>query len=154
MNAFRSFLRKGGLALYITSGAFVLTLVAFVLFVLSYTTTYYTFGDMNSVLIFVFYLLALAAELAAILLSGFMGFRSWMRALFILAIVMAGLAAMYLLGDRFEGIGYTIFTDYDAGHGGEEACWYSIISSILMVLAIIATVVSGFFKLENVGKTE
>ncbi len=126
MNAFRSFLRKGGLALYITSGAFVLTLVAFVLFVLSYTTTYYTFGDMNSVLIFVFYLLALAAELAV----------------------------MYLLGDRFEGIGYTIFTDYDAGHGGEEACWYSIISSILMVLAIIATVVSGFFKLENVGKTE
>ena len=98
----------------------------FVLFVLSYTTTYYTFGDMNSVLIFVFYLLALAAELAV----------------------------MYLLGDRFEGIGYTIFTDYDAGHGGEEACWYSIISSILMVLAIIATVVSGFFKLENVGKTE
>lgn len=149
MAAVMNFIKKGGLALYVSLGIFAVTLVGFILFLLSYTTSYYTFGEMNSTMMLVFFIIALAAEIAVIALSGIMGFRVWMRALFVVIIVMLGLAAMYLLGDRFEGIGYTIVTDYDAGHGGEEACWYSIISCIFDVVAIVACVVLGFFRLQK-----
>lgn len=55
-------------------------------------------------------------------------------------------AAALLLGDRVEGIGYTLVTDYDAGHGGEEACIMSLVSSGIMLLDAILNITKNFLK--------
>lgn len=152
MDAVKAFIKKGGLALYMSAAILAVTVAGVILFLMSYTTTYYTFGEMYSVMILIFCIVALVAEAAVFVLSGLIGFRTWMRTLLIAIIVMLALASMYLLGDRFEGIGYTIFSEFDTGHGGEEACWYSIICVILMLVAISATVVLSFFRLKNYKK--
>ena len=56
---------------------------------------------------------------------------------------LAGAAAL-LLGDRVEGIGNCIVTDYDSGHGGEEAIYMSLASCILMLASAVYIIVGSF----------
>ena len=60
----------------------------------------------------------------------------------ITALLVAG--AILLIGDRVEGIGNCIVTDYDSGHGGEEAIYYSLAASGAMLLGMIFNVVGAF----------
>ena len=154
MRSVLSFVKRGGLPFWIGLGELILSIAGFILFIASYTTSYYIFGDANSVMIIVLFIIGIATEVALVVCSGLLGPKEWMKAILIVTIISLAVGAIYLLGDRFEGIGYTIITNYDAGHGGEEACWYSIICSVLMLLSIIATVVLGFFRFENREKSE
>ena len=62
----------------------------------------------------------------------------------ITALLVAG--AILLIGDRVEGIGNCIVTDYDSGHGGEEAIYYSLAASGAMLLGMIFNVVGSFCR--------
>ena len=44
------------------------------------------------------------------------------------------------------GIGNCIVTDYDSGHGGEEAIYYSLAASGAMLLGMIFNVVGSFCR--------
>ena len=54
------------------------------------------------------------------------------------------LAAVFHIGDRFEGIGVCIVTDYDAGHGGEEAIYLSIAATVLWLVAAVLVLIGNF----------
>ena len=74
------------------------------------------------------------------------GGKMWTRFLTfaVTALLVAG--AMLLIGDRVEGIGNCIVTDYDSGHGGEEAIYYSLAASGAMLLGMIFNVVGSFCR--------
>ena len=55
-----------------------------------------------------------------------------------------------MIGDRVEGIGNCVITDYDSGHGGEEAIYYSLAASGTMLLGMIFNIVGSFSKLPEI----
>ena len=53
---------------------------------------------------------------------------------------------MTLVGDRVEGIGNCIMTDYDSGHGGEEAIYLSLGSILAALAAMVFNIIGAFGK--------
>ena len=98
-----------------------LTVLALVLFGLGFSTGYYTYGQMNSVMVTVCYGAALLIECASLVCLKKFPKAVWPRLLTFLVTAALAFGALTLLGDRVEGIGICILTDYDSGHGGEEA---------------------------------
>lgn len=128
----------------------LLNIVGTVLFFVSYTTGYYKFGEMNSPMILSFFLVGIGMEIGmeifSLLAMVKWGDKMWTRFLTfaITALLVAG--AILLIGDRVEGIGNCIVTDYDSGHGGEEAIYYSLAASGAMLLGMIFNVVGSFCR--------
>lgn len=123
---------------------FLLSLIGLIFFLLSYTTGYYTFGEMNSLLILTLIigsLLAVAVSVIATKKTAGEGIL-YMLTIFITALLIA--SAALLLGDRMEGIGFTVLTQFDAGRGGEEACYLSFVSMGSFLMAAIVNVVGSF----------
>ena len=126
--------------------ALLLNVVGLVLFGVSYTTGYYTFGEMNSLMILAFFLVGIGMEIFSLLAMVKWGNKMWTRFLtFAVTALMVG-GAILLIGDRVEGIGNCVVTDYDSGHGGEEAIYYSLAASGAMLLGMIFNVVGSFSK--------
>lgn len=132
--------------------ALLLNVVGTVLFAVSYTTGYYTFGEMNSLMILSFFLVGMGVEIFALIAMVKWGDKLWVRFLTyaITALMIAG--AMLLIGDRVEGIGNCVITDYDSGHGGEEAIYYSLAASGVMVVGAIFNIVGSFCKAPQIKK--
>ena len=132
----------------------LLNVVGLVLFGVSYTTGYYTFGEMNSPMILSFFLVGIGMEIFSMIAMTKWGDKMWTRFLTfaVTALLVAG--AMLLIGDRVEGIGNCIVTDYDSGHGGEEAIYYSLAASGAMLLGTIFNVVGSFCKAPQPNKLE
>ena len=121
----------------------LLNIVGLVLFFVSYTTGYYKFGEMNSPMILSFFLVGIGMEIFSLLAMVKWGDKMWTRFLTfaITALLVAG--AILLIG---EGIGNCIVTDFDSGHGGEEAIYYSLAASGAMLLGMIFNVVGSFCR--------
>ncbi len=124
----------------------VLSIAALILFGMSYTTNYYTFGQMESGLIALLLGAALAVEIAALILRAKFADAFWSKFITFAVTGLLAAAAVLLLGDRVEGIGNCIITDYDSGHGGEEAIYMSIASSALMLAAMFYNIIGSFLK--------
>lgn len=132
--------------------ALLLNVVGTVLFAVSYTTGYYTFGEMNSPMILSFFLVGMGVEIFALTAMVKWGDKLWVHFLTyaITALMIAG--AMLLIGDRVEGIGNCVITDYDSGHGGEEAIYYSLAASGVMVVGAIFNIIGSFCKAPQIKK--
>ena len=132
----------------ITAGFAViaLTVLALVLFGLGFSTGYYTYGQMNSVIVTICFGGALLIECCALIMLKKFPKAFWPKLLTFL--VTAGLAfgALTLLGDRVEGIGICILTDYDSGHGGEEAIYFSLGSILAALAAMVFNIIGAFGK--------
>ena len=126
-----------GVHLTIGGITLVLSALALILFLLSFTTNYYTFGGLNSGLILALILGAMAFTGLSIWLHHKFPENIWVRFAPFAVIACLATAAMLLIGDRVEGIGTCIVTDYDSGHGGEEAIYMSLASSVLMLIAVV-----------------
>ena len=121
-----------------------LSAIGVVMFALSFSTGYYVFGEKNSVIV--------ASALTAAIVAGAAGLAArlrwpesfWPQLLAMPAIMLLVFGAVRQMGDRVEGIGNCIVTDYDAGHGGELACWLSIVSFVLLLSAAVCMVVGCF----------
>ena len=123
-----------------------LTVLALILFGLGFSTGYYTYGQMNSVIVTVCFGAALLIECCALVCLKKFPKALWPKLLTFL--VTAGLAfgALTLLGDRVEGIGICILTDYDSGHGGEEAIYFSLGSMLAALSAMVFNIIGAFGK--------
>lgn len=121
-----------------------LTILGAVLFFLSYTTGYYTFGQMNSTVITVLICLALIAECASLIAMKKFPDKLWAKCVTFLVTGLLAAAAILILGDRVEGIGNCIVTDYDSGHGGEEAIYMSIVGACTLLLGIVFNCIGAF----------
>ena len=126
--------------------ALLLNVVGCVLFGVSYTTGYYTFGEMNSLMILAFFLVGIGMELFSLVAMAKWGDKMWTRFLTFAVTELLAAGAILLIGDRVEGIGNCVVTDYDSGHGGEEAIYYSLAASGAMLLGMIFNVVGSFCK--------
>lgn len=124
----------------------VLGVVAFVLFLLGFSTGYYIFGQMNSVVIVILLTAGIIMEFLGFILrkKGVQSF--WVLLFSYFGIAFFTGAAFLLIGDRVEGIGNCIVTDFDAGHGGEEAIYYSLAASGLLLVSVVLNVIGCFSK--------
>ena len=139
---------KKGAGVHVTTSVIciALTFLGALLFAFSYTTNYYTYGQMNSVLITVLLALAFAAEIAALILVKKNPDAAWPGLLTLLVTGLLAAAAMYIVGDRVEGIGNCIVTDYDSGHGGEEAIYMSLGGAVVLLVSMIYNIIGSFSK--------
>ena len=112
-----------------------LSLVALLLFLLSFSTKYYIFGQLQSGLVLTLILAGIALAAANVILRKKLPDALWAKLLTFGVTALLAAAAILLLGDRVEGIGTCILTDYDSGHGGEEAIYMSLGAVILLLLA-------------------
>ena len=138
--------KKSGLHLTIGAISLVLGVLALVLFLLSFTTNYYTFGGLNSPLVLTLILGGLVFTALSIWLHHKFPENTLVRFAPFAVIACFAAAAMLLVGDRVEGIGTCIMTDYDSGHGGEEAIYMSLASSVLMLIAVVYNIIGCFHK--------
>ena len=123
-----------------------LTVLALVLFGLGFSTGYYTYGQMNSVLVTVCYGAALLIECVSLVCLKKFPKAVWPRLLTFLVTAALAFGALTLLGDRVEGIGICILTDYDSGHGGEEAIYFSLGSMLAALAAMVFNIIGAFGK--------
>ena len=145
-------MKKNGFELTASITSLALTIVAIILFGLSYTTGYYTFGQMQSRVIAAVLAGALVADIASVILRMKLPDAAWPKFIIFVAIALLSAGAMLLVGDRVEGIGNCIVTDYDSGHGGEEAIYLSLAASILMLAAVIYNVIGSFSREKSGGE--
>lgn len=136
--------RKKGFQFYTLVAALCMTVLGLVLSFLSYTTGYYALGDKNSILVVILSAMALLMGLAALWLGLRYADNNWPGIIPILFALFLILAAVFHIGDRFEGIGVCIVTDYDAGHGGEEAIYLSIAATVLWLVAAVLVLIGNF----------
>lgn len=133
-----------GFRFYALCIALGLTAAGLVLSLLSYSTGYYALGDKNSIPVLIFCLLSAVMGAAALFLGLRYANNHWPGVIPILFVVFLILAAVFHIGDRFEGIGVCIITDYDAGHGGEEAIYFSIAATAAWLVAAVLVLVGNF----------
>lgn len=144
--------KKLTLSLMFSILTLLLAVGGFAVFFMTYGTGYYNYGEANSILITVFLSFALILELLVIILS-FQGKQGVLTNFFSLIVSVALIAGMaILIGDRVEGIGYTIITAYDVGHGGEEACWLSFLASGLFIAGMVTNVIANFLPQKDSEK--
>lgn len=124
----------------------ILATAGLVCFLLSYTTNYYTFGQMNSLLILPMILVGIGVEVFALYGAKKWEGKLWTELLTYVVTALLAAAAILLIGDRVEGIGNCIVTHYDSGHGGEEAIYYSLAGSALMLVGMMVNIAGSFSK--------
>ena len=122
----------------------LLTVLAIALFGLGFSTGYYIYGQMNSILITVCFGAALLLECGAVICLKKYPRAVWPRLLTFLVTAALAFGALTLLGDRVEGIGNCILTDYDSGHGGEEAIYLSLGSMLAALAAMVFNIIGAF----------
>lgn len=154
----------------------VLTITGMVLFLLSYTTGYYVFGQMHSVAILLCLFAAVVVELIGIYarqhrlirISGKYSNneetgvytperrqeREWPYILLTVMIVLLCWAVGMILMDRVEAVGNCVVTDFDSGHGGEEAVYMSFIAIAFFLIAVILGIVKSFLSGSSIKVVE
>ena len=129
-----------------------LTILGIILFVLSFSTGYYTFGQLNSKAVLTSAITAALVACVAMILRKKFDKQWWPKLLSFCVTALLAYAAMTLIGDRVEGIGICILTDYDSGHGGEEAIYMSLGASVAWLTAMVFNIIGSFGKDEPVSK--
>ena len=124
----------------------LLSVLGIILFALGFSTGYYTYGQMNSTLITWCAIGAIVLECAAIFCLNKFPKAWWPKLLTFLVTAGLAFAALALIGDRVEGIGNCILTDYDSGHGGEEAIYMSLGGAVAWLAAMIFNIIGAFGK--------
>lgn len=115
-------------------------------YLLGFSTGYYTFGQMKSTLTFIIALVALAAESVLLVLKkDGKGGKVWKYGTYLVTGTLVA-AALLIVGDRVEGIGNCIVTDFDSGHGGEQAIYLSIGGALLLLGAAIFNIIGSFSR--------
>ena len=130
-----------------------LTILGILLFALNFSTGYYTFGQLNSKAVLAASIAAALVACAALLLRQKLDKQWWPKLLGFCVTALLAYAAMTLIGDRVEGIGICILTDYDSGHGGEEAIYMSLGASIAWLAAMVFNIIGSFGADEPVSKS-
>ena len=142
--------RKLGLDIAMT----ILTVIGLVLFCISYMTGYYIFGQTHSIAVLLCIFAAVVTEVFGTYAREKYRDKEWPHILVTVMIVLICWGIGMLLMDRVEAVGNCVVTDFDSGHGGEEAVYISFASIsvllIVVVLGIIKSFISGTIKV--VGK--
>lgn len=141
--------RKNSFEVFACAVALILTVIGIGAFLMSYTTNYYTFGQMNSTLITICLAGAVALEIVNIILRKKYPDKLWTKYLTYGVTALLAYCAIAIVGDRVEAIGTTIMTDYDSGHGGEEAIYYSLGGVALLLIAMVYNIRGSFESSEK-----
>ena len=141
--------RKTSFEVFACAVVLILTVIGSAVYLMSFTTNYYTFGQMNSTLITICLAAVIALEIANIILRKKYPDKLWTKYLTYGVTALLAYCAISIIGDRVEAIGTTIMTDYDSGHGGEEAIYYSLGGVALLLIAMIYNIRGSFESSEK-----
>ena len=138
--------KKPGLETLCGLIAAILAVLGLGLYILGFSTGYYIFGQMQSTLTVI-----LICAAIVLLVFNNIARRKWTDAVWTKVLTFGATAllaagALYIVGDRVEGIGNCIVTDYDSGHGGEEAIYLSLGGAVLLLIAMVFNIVGAFSK--------
>ena len=138
--------KKPGLETLCGLIAAILAVLGLGLYILGFSTGYYIFGQMQSTLTVI-----LICSAIVLLVFNNIARRKWTDAVWTKVLTFGATAllaagALYIVGDRVEGIGNCIVTDYDSGHGGEEAIYLSLGGAVLLLIAMVFNIVGAFSK--------
>lgn len=122
----------------------ILTVIGMVLFLLSYTTGYYVFGQMHSVMIMVCLFASVVAELAGAYLREENPRKEWPYLFMTAVVVLLCWSVGMILMDRVEAVGTCVLTDFDSGHGGEQAVYMCFVAILLFLAAVVMGIVKSF----------
>lgn len=145
---------RGNFEFYTSIITLLCTAAGMLLSLLSYSTGYYVFGEMNSILVCVFIMLAFLMELANLMLERRYPHAAWPQCITFFVTSFLILALVFHIGDRFEGIGNCIVTDYDSGHGGEQAIYFSIAACVLLLVGSLANIIGSFRRTPRPEQSE
>ena len=59
-----------------------------------------------------------------------------------------------ILMDRIEAVGNCIVTDFDSGHGGEEAVYMSFVAILFLLTSVVSGIVKSFRSEERIKVVE
>lgn len=122
----------------------IMIVIGLILYLLSYTTGYYVFGQMHSILI----LSCLFVSVIAVMMGAFLRDsnpgKEWPRLLMTVVIILICWSIGMILMDRVEAVGNCVVTDFDSGHGGEEAVYISFASIAVLLITTIIGIVKSF----------
>lgn len=122
----------------------IMIVVGLALHILSYMTGYYVFGQMHSVLISICLLLSVAAVIMRAFLEGCNPEKEWPWLFMTSSVIMISWSIGMIMMDRVEAVGNCVVTDFDSGHGGEEAVYISMASVAVLLLTILTGIVRSF----------
>ncbi len=136
---------KKSVGFWLTFVTFLFCVVGLVFDLLSYfLANYYklVFGEDNSIITLVFIIIAIVLSLALAGLEILFPRHKYIRRIAALLLtVCITVAFTYMIFDRLEAIGNCVVTAYDAGFGGEEACYLTFVGFGFLVVAAIINIV-------------
>lgn len=132
----------------------ILTVVGLTLFLVSYTTKYYVFGQMHSVAILISLAGALAVEVIGLCARERYPQKEWPHILVVIMIVLLCCGIGLILMDRVEAVGNCVVTNFDEGHGGEEAVYISFAAILAIMAAVILGIVKNFLGRSSIKVVE
>ena len=122
----------------------IMIVIGLILYLLSYTTGYYVFGQMHSILILVCLFVSVIAVMAGAFLRESNPGKEWPRIFMTAVIILICWSIGLILMDRVEAVGNCVVTDFDSGHGGEEAVYISFASIAVLLITTIIGIVKSF----------
>lgn len=122
----------------------IFTIIGMILFLLNYTTGYYQFGQRHSVMIICCLFGAVVAELVSMYARENYPEKEWPFLILTAAVVLICWGAGMLLMDRIEAVGTCVITDFDSGHGGEEAVYQAFVALLFFLAAVVLGIIKSF----------
>lgn len=122
----------------------IMIVIGLILYLLSYTTGYYVFGQMHSILILACLLISVIAVITGAFLRESNPGKEWPRILMTAVIILICWSIGMILMDRVEAVGNCVVTDFDSGHGGEEAVYISFASIAVLLITTSIGIVKSF----------
>jgi hypothetical protein len=122
----------------------IFSAIGLFMFMLGFSTGYYTFGQNSSWLVFLFIIVAILLEVIAVGVGRKFDNKIWANIITYGVTACLAAAALLIVADRVEGIGNCIVTDYDSGHGGEQAIYASIGGVLMLLAAMVFNIIGSF----------
>lgn len=126
----------------------VLSVIAVIFFLLSYTTGYIgiVYGQNNSILITImlFIVLLISSASAVMKILGIDKFEKITDILVLVNTALLIVSLMLLFADRLDAIGNCIIAPWDAGHGGEDSCYLSFVSMGCFIVCAVLNIIGAF----------
>lgn len=144
MNSILDFLKKRSISTYIIALSAILSIIGFILFLVSNATPGYAM--INSVMFIVFGVIAFVALGAAVYVSDRFGAKPWVIAIMLLALVLMCVCFGFILLNRVEVV--ASLSSFDKGNMiAASALNTAIASIVLYLISVIAVTVSSFMKM-------
>lgn len=144
MDKIKAFFSKQGIGFYIGAAATLLMLIATIMLATNCNMIYYK--DYNPI-IPLLGCLAVIVAVALLVVKQFVKIPH-LEALWVVVILLMGIALMVIVSMRVESLAYVLGSDLEAGNANAQAAVSNFLAgAVIAVISLIAAVVASFFSI-------